>query len=336
MKKQNNVISLYHVLQTLINQKILIIIITLCFVSYQYYNFQRDKGDEIYNMGTAAIINKQPKSTLLNFVNSNLVFYNSYKRDLDTIMQIELDLYENILLTNFISTDNFLSFLKKTNNQDLFDQIIKQKDKSQNIFVKRLGILSRSTENSELKQLREIDIPIDKEITYFIHKSNIDGRKILNDYLNSVNKQTHDLYFKQKYQEFNLILDRFIMARRIAEKLNIKIPSFSYPELESALKQFQIDNLAAITGDSLYLKGTDILDFEIEDMEKKLIKLNEFKFDFNLILDTPFIFYANKKPIKKTSTVIIRSLLSGLFLSLIVVFLRSFFLGRKQTIKKKV
>ena len=291
MKKKDNYISFYNVLQTIINNRILIVIITLSFVFVQYFNFQRDKVDGIYDMGTAAIINKQPKSFLLNFVNTNLVFYNANMNDFETIMQIESDLYENIITTNFISTDNFLSFLKKTNKKELFDQIINQKDKSQDIFVKNLGILSRSSENLVLKKLSEIDIPKDKEITYFIYKSNVDGRKILNDYLNFVNDQAREQYFKERYQEFNLILDRYTMARDIAEKLNIKIPSFSFPELELALKkQFQLDNLRAITGDSIYLKGTDILDYEIADMRNKLANLKNFKFESDLILDSPFYF----------------------------------------------
>ncbi len=334
MKKQENTINLKHILKHILNNIIIIIVITLSFTFYQYYNHHNlNNKNNIYNMGTAAIIIKKPESSLSNFLNSNLIFFNNlYKTNPRKIFNIELKLYENIIVTNFISTDNFLSFLKKSNNKDLYNQILNQKNKSQTIFEKSLGILSRETSDPVLTPLTKIDIPADTEITYFRHKSNIDGRKILKDYLNFVNQQAIDLYLEQKYNEFNLILERHVGAKNIAEILNIKTP-LVFSELEI---KTQNDSLTNIMSNSIYIKGTDILQFEIQNMRQIISNLENIKFDFDLILDTPFIFYSEKKPKQKVYTVVIKYLVSGLVLSLIIVFLKSFFTRKKKTIKKKV
>lgn len=336
MRKKNNEININKLFNYISKNKIIIIIITLCFISFEIYNNNRDKSDNIYDLGAAALINNQPKSQILNLVNSNRVFFDfSTDQNIETIIKLESEIFKDAFFSNFISNDNFLNFLKEMGSQDLYEKMIYEKNNSKNVYINKLGISNQNSINTDLKELSKIEVPKGTALTYFIYKSNIDGRKILDDYLNYVSRQSVDLYLKQKVKEFDLILKEHISAFKIAEKLNIVNPITNLPSTELIIRM-KTKSTLNIGGSVLYLRGTDILKIEIEDMQEAIKNLQQSTFSFNLIIDSPFIFYSNKTHNKTYLSKIVKSLFSGLFLSFIVLFLKSIFLDKRKIIKKKV
>lgn len=320
-------IVLKGVLSHVWKNKILILVITLCFTLY--HGFKDTDKNEVFTIKTTALIKKPPEHIFVNFVNTNEeIFNNLYKQSTRSIVSSEIQSYHNIFSSKFLSLDNFLIFLKSNDEfLKLYDEINFEK-KSGLYTEKKIGF----TSYEEVDEKEETSKKIAEEVFVKL-SSQYDGVKILTDYIIYVSNDTNQTYVKQKLSEFELVLNKFENALKVSRKIGLEFPFYLKPQLTGQLNDLSL--LVYDPGDpDLYLKGSKILESSISQMVKLIENMTPDSLYFNPILDSAHTISA-KKVVEGRMSNIIRGVFSGFFVSLIIVYLKSLMITNRKTINRR-
>ena len=203
---------------------------------------------------------------------------------------------------NLLSLDNVQNFIEESREFDNFKGYLK----SRNISVKQYFIGLGGQKLSEVKE-KNIIIPN----KYFLnHSKELDGSIFFNKYVEFINKKTI-VEFKNvtKLSILNTI-NNHQEALEIAKKIQLENPI-----LKTTVGQQQVVN----EPEALFYKGTKVLLENIVNLNKKLIKLENDQFVFNIISEKPMTLPSDPKILPLYFAL---GLMLGLFLSLVIIFFK--------------
>ena len=342
MKKNNpnlieEEIDIKDVFNSIWKNKILVIcvvVIVTIFFSLKSTDFFSLKSTEkkTYTIDTLALIQKPPEYIFVNFINSNEKFFRDlylYKEENNFILaKNESQLFYDMFILKFISTDYFSSFIK-TKNTKLYNEILNEK--KNNILQKKIGI--RNIDINNVNGTTELGPTIAEEVFLKLN-SNYDGPQILSDYIYYVFNDTIKDYIEQKRKDFNEILKRYEKALEVSNNLGIEKPLFMqqgvYPnnegvKLSSFFSTFQ----------DLYFKGSEILKSDVEYLRQKIVIKNLNLLPFEPIIDSPYNTISNNSEVPGKMTNLVRGFITGIFIALIIVYLKSLMITKKSIKKKR-
>lgn len=218
-----------------------------------------------------------------------------------------IDEYNKNFEQSFFSKDNLVFFLEQSR---YLDSLKKSLGKSS-------GSLSEYFYNGRVGKVRTKD-NINLNKIFLIYPYDFSGRDFLYDYV---------LFNKNKVlREFKNMLTVLIKnnilvheeALEIANKINLLDPLI--------LKSPNLQNIIAFESEPLFYKGATILRQEIVNKEKLLKKLEDAKFEYNVILDK------NSVPINLNSSI---NEIFNFFIGLLFGFLSSSLIIFFKTLLKK-
>jgi LPS O-antigen subunit length determinant protein (WzzB/FepE family) len=194
---------------------------------------------------------------------------------------------------NLLSLDNVQNFIEESREFDNFKGYLK----SRNISVKQYF------SGQKLSEVKEKNIIIPNK--YFLnHSKELDGSIFLNKYVEFINKKT-------------------IVEFKNVTKLSILNTINNHQEALEIAKKIQLENPIIKTTsqpEALFYKGTKVLAENIINLNKKLIKLENDQFVFNIISQKPMTFPNDPKSLPLYFAL---GLMLGLFLSLVIIFFKS-------------
>ena len=214
-------LSFEDIFKIIFKNKFLIIIVTLLFGFGSYY-IDEQKGvsfdSKIYEeIQTHSLLQKPPAHIFVNFVNNYQSFFSElYETERKSIIQHEGNNFHNIFKLRFLSLDNFIIFLKKKNYSNLYETINNELKDKKIKFEKRIGFAK--------SEILEIEIDENTETVFLTHSFDVDGQKILTEYVLDTYKDASKIYLTEKRNEFNVILSIYKNALILAKKLNINDP----------------------------------------------------------------------------------------------------------------
>lgn len=318
-------ISFEDIFKIIFKNKFIVIIVTLLFGFGSYYFDKhnavslKSKIDE--EIQTHSLLKKPPAHIFVNFINTYQSFFSElYETERKSIIQHEGNNFHNIFKLKFLSHDNFISFLKNNDYPDLYETINNELKDKKIKFQKRIGF----AKSQFLEVENQLENDENTETVFLRHELDLDGQKILTEYILDTYKDASKIYLSEKRNEFHVILSIYKNALVLAKKLNVVDPF-----IVAKKKKFSFDNSSTemyTTADlaSLYLRGTKLLTNVVSEMEDKLIALDQLEIKFNPIIDTAYTFSTTK--IYKNKTAVpsyLRGLLLGFFLSLIIIFIKN-------------
>ena len=199
---------------------------------------------------------------------------------------------------NFLSLDNLENFIEESREFDNFKGYLKSK----NISVKQYFSVQIFGEVKE----KNIIIPN----KYFLkHIKELDGDIFLNKYVEFIKKKTiFEFKNNLKITILNTI-NNHQEALEIAKKVQLENPII------------QITNQGQVVNEpeALFYKGTKALSENLNYINKRLIKLENDQFNYNVILQKAL---TSTNPINLTSYFVL-GLILGSFLSLIIIYLKN-------------
>ena len=211
---------------------------------------------------------------------------------------------------NFLSIDNLNEFIKLFGESDMnLKSYHKKKDLNYYSFFygNKFGkinidkLLSYSTD----------------QVFFLIYPEDIDGSKILNDYVYYIKKKTEFDFYKIVRLAISSKINSKKEASEIAKKLNL-----NYLEvLKSSASNSNNSSNNELSGYLNYLNIKYVtLDEEIINLEKDLISIKEINLNYEPVLQKP------SPPIRNTKFpnyfIIISSILLGFCISIIIILFR--------------
>ena len=205
---------------------------------------------------------KPPAHIFVNFVNNYQSFFSElYETERKSIIQHEGNNFHNIFKLRFLSLDNFIIFLKKKNYSNLYETINNELKDKKIKFEKRIGFAK--------SEILEIEIDENTETVFLTHSFDVDGQKILTEYVLDTYKDASKIYLTEKRNEFNVILSIYKNALILAKKLNINDPFVIAKKKEFSLDNGSTELLTTADLAPLYLRGSKLLANSIAEMEYK-------------------------------------------------------------------
>jgi LPS O-antigen subunit length determinant protein (WzzB/FepE family) len=280
-------IDFHKIIITLWREKILILFITIISILLVYFYLS-----SLPKEFRTEIKIKNPPSQLLLFYNQSL----SDKSKINIITN-----FTSNFQTIFFSTDNIKAFLEESRDFDTFKKHLKSRNISANdYFQTKLGVVKKNN----------ILIPNNFFLDF---DENLDGKTFLNKYVEYVKKK--NIIDTKKNFKISIETKIFYLTNALeaAKLINLESPS---THLLSEKDKSEKSN----EHDFLFLSGTTILSKNIS-LEKSLLqRLENDDFHYDLILDK-----ASSVTLKNSSPnrFYILGLLSGLLLSLMVIYLKN-------------
>jgi hypothetical protein len=223
----------------------------------------------------------------INIINNN----NNNNNNNNIALQFTLD-----FKLNFLSLDNLQSFVEESRDFDNFKGYLKSRNISaKEYFVDNFG------------EVKEKNIIIPNK--YFInHTKELDGAIFLNKYVEFINKKII-VEFKNllKLTLLNTI-NNHLEALEIAKKVQLENP------IVATSRQQQV----VVEPEALFYKGTKVLSGNLNHLNERLIKLENEQFNYNIILEVLTL-----KNQKSLSLYFVFGLILGLFLSLVIIYLKN-------------
>ena len=283
-----------------------------------------------YTINTLALIQKPPEYIFVNFINSNEKFFRDlYKEENNFILaKNESQLFYDMFILKFISTDYFSSFIK-TKNTKLYNEILNEK--KNNILQKKIGI--RNIDINNVKVTKELG-PTRAEEVFLKLNSNYDGPQILSDYIYYVFNDTIKDYIEQKRKDFNEILKRYEKALEVSNNLGIEKPLFMQQGVYLNNEDVKLSSFFSTVQD-LYFKGSEILKSDVEYLRQKIVIKNLNLLPFEPIIDSPYNTISNNSEVPGKMTNLVRGFITGIFIALIIVYLKSLMITKKSIKKKR-
>ena len=200
---------------------------------------------------------------------------------------------------NLLSLDNVQNFIEESREFDNFKGYLK----SRNISVEQHFI---DYKFSEVKE-KNIIIPNKYSLN---HSKELDGVIFLNKYVEFIKKKTI-VEFKNNFKSTLLnTINNHQEALEIAKKIQLENPI-----IKTTTSQQQVVN----EPEALFYKGTKVISENLNYLNKRLIKLENDQFNYNVILQKALTL---KNPIN-LSLYFVLGLILGSFLSLIIIYLKN-------------
>ena len=200
---------------------------------------------------------------------------------------------------NLLSLDNVQNFLEESREFDNFKGYLKSRNISaNNYFANKFG------------EAKEKNIIIPNK--YFLnHSKELDGAIFFNKYVEFIKKKTIvELKNNLKLTLLNII-NNHQQAFEIAKKIQLENPIIK----TSSEQQIVVVN----EPDALFYKGTKVISENLSYLNKKLIKLENDKFDYDIILQKSITLLNNSRSLSLFFSL---GLIFGLFLSLGFIFFK--------------
>jgi len=199
---------------------------------------------------------------------------------------------------NFLSLDNVQNFIEESREFDNFKGYLK----SRNISVVQLF------NNNNFGEVIEKNMIIPNK--YFINQSKeLDGAIFFNKYAEFIKKKTiAELKNNLKLTILNTI-NNHQEALEIAKKIQLENP------IIKSTGQLQVVN----EPEPLFYKGTKVILQNLDNLNKRLIKLENDQFNYNIILQKPLTL---KNP-TNLRLYFVLGLILGSFLSLVIIYLKN-------------
>ena len=290
MKKNNSYLAddeiyLADLIKSLWKEKILILSITIiCGLLGYFYGLSKPQ-----ELRTEITLKNPPKQI---FEPYNLFNINDYD-DNNIVQQFVSDLKLNLL-----SLDNLQNFLEESTEFDNFKGYLK----SRNISAKQYFSYLKLTEVNETKLV----IPN----KYFLnHPKELDGAIFLNKYVEFIKKKTIvELKNNLKLTLLNTI-NNHQEALEIAKKIQLENPFIKNTTQQQVITE----------PEALFYKGTIVISENLNYLNKQLIKLENYQFNYNIILQKALTL---KNPINLPLYFAL-GLILGSFLSLVIIYLKN-------------
>jgi LPS O-antigen subunit length determinant protein (WzzB/FepE family) len=203
---------------------------------------------------------------------------------------------------NLLSLDNVQNFIEESREFDNFKGYLKSRNISVKQYFNGLG-------GQKLSEVKEKNIIIPNK--YFLnHSKELNGSIFFNKYVEFINKKTI-VEFKNvtKLSILNTI-NNHQEALEIAKKIQLEDP---------ILKTTAAQQQAVNEPEALFYKGTKVLLENIVNLNKKLIKLENDQFVFNIISEKSMTLPSDPKSLPLYFAL---GLMLGLFLSLVIIFFK--------------
>ena len=197
---------------------------------------------------------------------------------------------------NILSLDNVQNFIEESREFDNFKEYLKSRNISANMyFANKFG------------EAKEKNIIIPNK--YFInHSKELDGAIFFNKYVEFIKKKTI-VEFKNNLKLTLLnIINNHQEALEIAKKIQLENPIIKTTSQQQAVNE----------PEALFYKGTKVLSENLNYLNKRLIKLENDQFNYNIILQKALTL---KNPINLPLYFAL-GLMLGLFLSLVIIFFK--------------
>ena len=278
------------------------------------------KTDIKKDVQSISLIRKPPNLIFVNFVNTYASFFsdNSLLSPNESAEIESTEFYDSFKL-KIISIDNFINFFAETKNSSSIDNA--RKDYLQNKF----GFLDK-------KILTQRSKGTNSEAVFFIHKSNVKGSDILNEFILYCFNQALDDYKINKLKQFSIVLGQYEKAKMIAKEINLKNPF--YLDSEINFKNQQISSF--FNNSKLYFRGYLILQLEIDEMKSKIDFLKKNGTDdiiYNPIIDTAYE-VISEKVTKTLVSNYVKGLIIGFLTSLIIIYFKPLLIKRRKSHSK--
>ena len=197
---------------------------------------------------------------------------------------------------NILSLDNVQNFIEESREFDNFKEYLKSRNISANMyFANKFG------------EAKEKNIIIPNK--YFInHSKELDGAIFFNKYVEFIKKKTI-VEFKNNLKLTLLnIINNHQEALEIAKKIQLENPIIKTTSQQQAVNE----------PEALFYKGTKVISENLNYLNKRLIKLENDQFNYNIILQKALTL---KNPINLPLYFAL-GLMLGLFLSLVIIFFK--------------
>jgi len=311
MKKNNSFlkdeIDLRQIIKIFLNEKILILSISFCFMVMGYV--LGTLQPKIYK--TEIVIREAPSS-----------LFEPYRPFISTQPQLQLQLqpqgldrqFNDDMKLNLSSLDILVQFVAETNTINDFKNYLKKKNISvEKYFQPQLGSKKFESVIDKNKQTQNNKY----SLTY---SQPLPGEAFLNDYIIFAKQQTTNMFKQQLTQN---IINKINIHRHhleIAKKINLDNPIL-HPMKEDG-------QYALIESSALFYKGTKVLTQEITYLNKLLNEVKNLTLDYNPILEQ-----ASRGSLITKSPLIyaVFALLLGLFFSFLFILFRN--LLKKERIR---
>jgi LPS O-antigen subunit length determinant protein (WzzB/FepE family) len=298
MKKNNTYladdeIDLGNLIKSLWREKILILSISIIcgLAGYLYASFQPQEFRTEFKLKNPPIQIFEP------YIVSNIKNNNKNNDNININNNIAEQFISDFEL-DFLSLDNLRNFIEESREFDNFKRYLKSK----NISVKQYF------SGLKLSQVKEKGIIIPNK--YFLnHSKELDGSIFINKYVEFINKKTI-VEFKHvmKLSILNTI-NNHQEALEIAKKIQLENP------IIKTTSQQQV----VIEPEALFYKGTKVLEENIINLNKKMMKLENDQFVFNIMSQKPMTLPNDTKSLTLYFAL---GLMLGLFLSLVIIFFK--------------
>ena len=199
---------------------------------------------------------------------------------------------------NFLSLDNVQNFIEESREFDNFKGYLK----SRNISVEQHFIDNKFGEVKE----KNIIIPNKYSLNY---SKELDGAIFLNKYVEFIKKKTI-VEFKNNLKLTLLnTINNHQEALEIAKKVQLENP------IIKTTNQQQVVN----EPEALFYKGTKVISENLNNLNKRLIKLENDQFNYNAVLQKALTLDNSTN----LSLYFVLGLILGSFLSLVIIYLKS-------------
>ena len=289
-KKNDDEINLKEIILTVWSEKLLIISFCLIFLIIGY--IYGDKRNKIYQ--TQILIRDIPTQTI----------FGNYLSQITNKIEADLIDYNKLLDLNIISSTNMIKFLNKNNEFGEFKSFLKKKNVNLNRYF--FNKIKREKNEENIKDYTKYTLKFSKPFP---------AQKFLYDYIVYANKIT-ELEIKEKLKDLlETELEVYKKSFSVAKLLNYEHAPQEYYEMSEIPSNNQY-----IQFYYLYPLGTKVLSFNIDYLEQKIDRIDNFKLDYKLVVDK-----ASPPTLltKTAKTIALFALLLGLFFSIIVIFIRS-------------
>lgn len=297
---KNDEIEFRVLLKKIIENIKLILIVTAVTTTFFYFvSLNEEKKLDL--KAHIVVTNKLPKFSLLKYQTEDLRISGTADREIASYLENEL--INNVHL-NLSSTDILQKFVNQNQNISEFKNFLKKNNISpKKYFFNKFGIYNEDLNRNALKFKYYLNFP-----------QNLNGVVFLNEYVKFVKKLTiEELKPKIKVNMEN-DLEFFQRNYDIAKDLNFIEPVVSNPEITIMTNH---------ASQQVYVQGTKIISFHIQNLKYLIQELENDPFDFNIIVDSAII-VSNGTNVKVKY--IILGILVGIFLSLLIIFFKDFFI----------
>ncbi len=300
MKKNNSYladdeIDLGDIVKSLWKEKILILSISIiCGLLGYFYGLSKPQEFK------TEIILKNPPIQIFepyNLLNNNLNNNNPSNNNLSNNNLSNNNLSNNItgqfisdFKLNLLSLDNVQNFIEESREFDNFKGYLKSK----NISV--------------IGEVKEKNIIISNK--YFLnHPKEFDGAIFLNKYVEFIKKKTIVEFKNNLKLTFLNTINNHQEALKIAKKIQLENPIIKTTSQQQLLTE----------PEALFYKGTKVISENLNYLDKRLIKLENDQFNYNIIL---------QKAITLDNSIslplyFVFGLILGSFLSLVIIYLKN-------------